>query len=127
MKRPLILLGIALLNTIIGISYSLVINLKPGTRRSYKTNNKTFNLSDTDKGITFLIKDATKDGHERISLEYVITTKKGIPSDHMMGRPVIYINGKRISSSSSYSYKKIGKNKYMGLINIMPEKELPDY
>ncbi|MBO1514903.1 hypothetical protein [Metabacillus bambusae] len=86
------------------------------------------NKTASDNGITFTIGDAVKEGHERISLEYVIETEQNIniQNDDIFGKPEIYINGKWINQSMNWNVEKIGENKYKGLIHINPEYELPN-
>ncbi|MFD6442300.1 hypothetical protein ACFWDG_21495, partial [Peribacillus sp. NPDC060186] len=70
-----------------------------------------------------------KDGHERIGLEYHIKSEKNLKFDETKDRivdPDILINGKRINAVSRVNIKKVGKNEYRGVIEIIPEEELPN-
>jgi hypothetical protein len=86
------------------------------------------NKSVSDNGITFTIGDALKEGHEGITLEYVVETEQNtnIQNEDIFGRPEIFINGKWINQSMNWNGEKIGENKYKGLIHINPKYELPD-
>jgi len=87
------------------------------------------NKSVTDNGITLTFNQAVKDGHERISMEVRIKSEKDInlvePNDTVMERPDISINGGKINAGASYHITKIGKNEYGGMIDIIPDAELP--
>lgn len=90
---------------------------------------KPINKSVSDNGITFTIGDVVKDGHERIGLEYHIKSEKNLKFDETKDRivdPDILINGKRINAVSRVNIKKVGKNEYRGVIEIIPEEELPN-
>jgi hypothetical protein len=89
------------------------------------------NKSVTDNGITLTINEAVKDGQERISIEVRIKSEKDIklaePNDMVMERPDISINGGTINAGASYQINKIGKNEYGGMIDIIPDSELPNH
>ncbi|MEV5037025.1 hypothetical protein CN563_15750 [Bacillus sp. AFS026049] len=92
---------------------------------------KPINKSVIDNGITFTIGDVVKDGHERIGLEYHIKSEKNLKFDVTKDRivdPDISINGKRINAVFRVlNAEKIGKNQYRGVIEILPEEELPNH
>ncbi|WP_144552442.1 DUF4179 domain-containing protein [Peribacillus simplex] len=91
---------------------------------------KPINKSVSDNGITFSIGDVVKDGHERIGLEYHIRSEKNLKFDEMKDNivdPHISINGKRINAVSRVNTEKVGKNQYRGVIEIIPEEELPNH
>ncbi|MDM5291859.1 DUF4179 domain-containing protein [Peribacillus simplex] len=91
---------------------------------------KPINKSASDNDITFTIGDVVKDGHERVHLEYHIKTKKNLNFNEMEDSivdPYISINGKLIKAVSTVSTTKLGKNEYRGVIEISPEKELPNH
>ncbi|WP_144529011.1 DUF4179 domain-containing protein [Peribacillus simplex] len=92
---------------------------------------KPINKTVSDNGITFTIGDVVKDGYERIGLEYHIKSEKNLKFDVTKDRivdPGISINGKRINAVFRVlNAEKIGKNQYRGVIEILPEEELPNH
>jgi hypothetical protein len=128
MKKHFFNVGIIFLALIFAFTFTL----HEASAKKIERKMVDINKSVTDNGITLTVNQAIKDGHERIIMEVRIKSDRDIeltePNDNIIERPDIQINGGEINAgASSYDIKKIGKNEYAGVIEILPDHELPDH
>jgi hypothetical protein len=127
MNKRTFTIGVAVLALISNFMFSF----NEASAKKIERNLVDVNKSVTDNGITLTINQVLKDGHERISMEVRIKSEKEInlvePNDSVMERPDISINGGTINAGASYHITKIGKNEYGGMIDIIPDTELPKH
>jgi hypothetical protein len=110
---------------------SFLFSFNEASAKKIERNLVDVNKSVTDNGITLTVSQVMKDGHERISMEVRIKSEKDIklsePNDTVMERPDISINKGKINAGSSTHITKIGENEYAGMVDIIPEQELPNH